>query len=191
MPLLHAAPHSRGQTRRTLARTDERSKGRKLLGIQRTRANRAPLRGEAHAHAGRRQRRGFRGTQKTFFGRADCRFAYADRIGEFVQPRHRAVGVGGRISGGKNLRRKSKERILSGGEAELRPARAGVPPPRNHRIIRSSPTRRVTRSRSRYSSNGIAYLRLTPVISLKRATSIFGVVVLSAAILWRRSVSAV
>ncbi len=58
-----------------------------------------------------------------------------------------------------------------------------------HRISRSSPTRRVICSRSRYSSSGIAYLRLTPVISLKRATSICGRLVLSDAILWRRSVS--
>ena len=60
----------------------------------------------------------------------------------------------------------------------------------NQRITLSSPTRRVTRSRSRYSKRGIAYLRLTPVISLKRATSIFGELLLRAAILWRRSMSA-
>ena len=45
---------------------------------------------------------------------------------------------------------------------------------RSYKITRSSPTRRVTRSRSRYSSKGIAYLRLTPVSSLNLPTSIFG-----------------
>ena len=44
----------------------------------------------------------------------------------------------------------------------------------SYKITRSSPTRRVTRSRSRYSSKGIAYLRLTPVSSLNLPTSIFG-----------------
>src|SRR2546423_15705832 len=41
-----------------------------------------------------------------------------------------------------------------------------------HKIIRSSPTRRVIRSRSRYSSSGIAYFLDTPVKSLKRVISI-------------------
>src|SRR5579871_4914262 len=36
------------------------------------------------------------------------------------------------------------------------------------------PRRLVTRSRSRYSSSGIAYLRLTPVSSLNLPTSILG-----------------
>ena len=36
---------------------------------------------------------------------------------------------------------------------------------------RVSPTRRVTRSRSRYSSSGIAYFRVTPNRSLNVATS--------------------
>jgi hypothetical protein len=42
------------------------------------------------------------------------------------------------------------------------------------RISRTSPTRLVTRWRSRYSSNGMAYLRETPVRSLKVATSMRG-----------------
>src|SRR5215471_3635735 len=42
------------------------------------------------------------------------------------------------------------------------------------RICRESPTRLVTRSRSRYSSSGIAYFLLTPVMSLNAATSITG-----------------
>ncbi len=43
-----------------------------------------------------------------------------------------------------------------------------------YRITRSSPTRLVTRSRSRYSSSGIAYLRVTPVRSLNATTFSFG-----------------
>ena len=81
-------------------------------------------------------------------------------------------------------------RAALGLDGRGRPSPHSCPQLHNHRINRSSPTRRVTRSRSRYSSSGIAYLRLTPVISLKRATSIFGVLVLRAAILWRRSESA-
>src|SRR5579884_1846649 len=61
---------------------------------------------------------------------------------------------------------------------------------RIHRIRRASPSRRVTRSRSRYSSNGIAYFRVTPVRSLKRPTSIFGERCFSAARLLRSSSSA-
>ncbi len=38
--------------------------------------------------------------------------------------------------------------------------------PTSHRMIRSSPARRVTCSRSRYSSSGMAYLRETPASSL-------------------------
>src|SRR5215470_7941155 len=41
-----------------------------------------------------------------------------------------------------------------------------------HRITRSSPARRVTCSRSRYSSRGIAYLRVIPFSSLKTGTEI-------------------
>src|SRR5713226_2421708 len=41
-----------------------------------------------------------------------------------------------------------------------------------YRITRSSPTRRVTRSRSRYSSRGMAYFRVIPVSSLKMGTVI-------------------
>lgn len=51
-----------------------------------------------------------------------------------------------------------------------------------YRIWRTSPTRLVTRSRSRYSSKGMAYLRVTPVISLKAATSMVGDFALWAAI---------
>jgi len=47
----------------------------------------------------------------------------------------------------------------------------------SYRMTRSSPTRLVTRSRSRYSSKGMAYLRLTPVSSLKLATLILGFLV--------------
>src|SRR6516165_8920285 len=43
-----------------------------------------------------------------------------------------------------------------------------------YRIIRSSPTLRVTRCRSRYSSKGIANFRLTPVRSLNSPTPILG-----------------
>ena len=57
-----------------------------------------------------------------------------------------------------------------------------------YKITLSSPTRRVTCSRSRYSSKGIAYLRLTPVKSLKRATSSLGDLAFSAAMRWRSSV---
>src|SRR5713101_7624712 len=39
-----------------------------------------------------------------------------------------------------------------------------------YRITRSSPARRVARSRSRYSRSGIAYLRVMPVNSLKAST---------------------
>src|SRR5262249_6347053 len=39
-----------------------------------------------------------------------------------------------------------------------------------YRITRSSPARRVTRSRSKYSSSGIAYLRVIPVNSLNAGT---------------------
>src|SRR5579859_1892372 len=56
---------------------------------------------------------------------------------------------------------------------------------RFQRICRASPTRLVTRSRSRYSSSGIAYLRLTPISSLKPPTSIFGDFVFCAAICCR------
>src|SRR6266404_4399952 len=42
--------------------------------------------------------------------------------------------------------------------------------PRLYRITRSSPARLVTRSRSRYSSSGMAYLRVMPVNSLKPGT---------------------
>jgi len=41
---------------------------------------------------------------------------------------------------------------------------------RAYRITRSSPARRVTRSRSRYSRRGMAYLRVMPVKSLKTGT---------------------
>src|SRR3989442_1192055 len=44
--------------------------------------------------------------------------------------------------------------------------------PQSYRIIRSSPSLRVTRSRSRYSSKGMAYFRLRPVISLNVETLI-------------------
>ena len=44
-----------------------------------------------------------------------------------------------------------------------------------HKMTRSSPTRRVTRSRSRYSSSGMAYLRVTPNRSLKLPTLSLGV----------------
>src|SRR5581483_211176 len=54
-------------------------------------------------------------------------------------------------------------------------------------MILSSPTRRVTCSRSRYSRSGIAYLRVTPVRSLKRATSILGDFAFSAAMRRRNS----
>ena len=50
----------------------------------------------------------------------------------------------------------------------------------NQRMIRSSPTRRVTRSRSRYSSSGIAYLRETANRSLNCGTLSFGVLLLLA-----------
>lgn len=53
------------------------------------------------------------------------------------------------------------------------PFRTHPTPPRpvrtdfsRYSITRSSPTRRVTRSRSRYSSSGIAYFRVMPVSSL-------------------------
>ena len=46
------------------------------------------------------------------------------------------------------------------GQMQVAPIDAG------YRISRTSPARRVTRSRSRYSSKGMAYLRLTPVNSL-------------------------
>src|SRR6266436_9482380 len=39
-----------------------------------------------------------------------------------------------------------------------------------YRITRSSPARRVTRSRSRYSRRGMAYFRVMPVKSLKTGT---------------------
>src|SRR5437762_9198299 len=41
-----------------------------------------------------------------------------------------------------------------------------------YRITRSSPTRRVTCSRSRYSSRGMAYFRVMPVSSLNAGTEI-------------------
>src|SRR5438874_12005859 len=44
--------------------------------------------------------------------------------------------------------------------------------PETYRITRSSPARRVTRSRSRYSSRGMAYFRVIPVSSLKAGTEI-------------------
>src|SRR5208337_2931469 len=47
--------------------------------------------------------------------------------------------------------------------------------PLSHRMIRSSPTRRVTLSRSRYSSNGIAYFLVIPKRSLNCGTLSFGV----------------
>ena len=43
---------------------------------------------------------------------------------------------------------------------------------RHFRITRLSPARRVTRSRSKYSNNGIAYFREMPARSLKVGTSI-------------------
>src|SRR6266550_470706 len=43
-----------------------------------------------------------------------------------------------------------------------------------YKITRSSPTRLVTRSRSRYSSKGMAYLRVMPVNSLNSAMPILG-----------------
>src|SRR5580765_8356621 len=49
-----------------------------------------------------------------------------------------------------------------------------------------SPTRRVTRCWSRYSSSGMAYLRVTPSRSLNVATSIFGVFAFCVAISCRR-----
>ena len=57
----------------------------------------------------------------------------------------------------------------------LRPTTYHLPPfhltPFPHkRMILSSPSRRVTRSRSRYSSRGMAYLRESPVNSLKSVT---------------------
>src|SRR5207249_10390224 len=42
----------------------------------------------------------------------------------------------------------------------------------SYRITRSSPARRVTRSRSRYSSKGMAYFRVMPVSSLNVGTEI-------------------
>src|SRR5260370_13677147 len=44
----------------------------------------------------------------------------------------------------------------------------------SYKMTLSSPTLRVTCSRSRYSSRGIAYFRETPVKSLNLPTSIFG-----------------
>ena len=49
------------------------------------------------------------------------------------------------------------------------------PDARAQRINRSSPTLFVTRSRSRHSSSGIAYLREMPVRSLNEAMFNFGV----------------
>jgi hypothetical protein len=49
-------------------------------------------------------------------------------------------------------------------------ARQACAPPHAYRITRSSPTRRVTRSRSKYSSRGIAYFRVIPVNSLNTGT---------------------
>jgi hypothetical protein len=49
-------------------------------------------------------------------------------------------------------------------------ARGGCAARTPQSITRSSPARRVTRSRSRYSSRGIAYLRVIPVNSLKTGT---------------------
>ena len=53
-------------------------------------------------------------------------------------------------------------------------------------MIRSSPTRRVTRSRSRYSSSGMAYFRVMPNRSLNCGTLSLGVFALLA-MTWRRS----
>src|SRR6266571_3069069 len=50
------------------------------------------------------------------------------------------------------------------------PARQASADSAAYRITRSSPARRVTRSRSRYSSSGMAYLRVTPVSSLNVGT---------------------
>src|ERR1039457_3431836 len=61
-----------------------------------------------------------------------------------------------------------------------------VQPDALHRSTRSSPTRFVTLSRSRYSSNGIAYLRETPVRSLNEAMFSFGVLLFCATTNWRR-----
>src|SRR5262245_29614874 len=54
-----------------------------------------------------------------------------------------------------------------------------------YKIILSSPTRRVTRCWSRYSSSGIAYFRVTPSRSLNVPTSILGDFVFCCTTSWR------
>ena len=94
-----------------------------------------PLCRKIDAHSRRRQRRRFRRTQETFFRRADCRSAYADRIGEPDQPRHRAPGAGSGIPGREDLR--TPDWKARPNCARLGRARTPVAPP----AIRESPVR--------------------------------------------------
>src|SRR5580704_13220259 len=86
---------------------------------------------------------------------------------------HPPLGTAGHSSAGI-VWLESGKGLTSVGPLRSRDRRALAPEGLIHRINLSSPTLRVTCSRSRYSSNGIAYFLLTPVSSLNRATSIFG-----------------
>jgi len=169
MQLLTATSSRFVEANGTYRRRLDCAQSRRLLSLWGEASGSAAVCRETHASIEKCGGCGHSRAQEAFLRRTDRRYSSAGWTSQPDESPYRSPGFGGRVSTGKNLADSAGSKDQKGIDQGKGHSGSAT----DHKISLSSPRRRVTRSRSRYSSSGIAYLRETPASSLNFPTSIF------------------